>query len=56
MLDLRIKREDIGYLRLLIDIARLDQEKFNSKNKGMSNDTGHIEEINRNLALFNFCL
>lgn len=33
MLDLRIVKEDLGYLRLLIDLASIDSKDNKKKNK-----------------------
>jgi hypothetical protein len=33
MLDLRITQEDLGYLRLLIDLASVDTKEEKKKNK-----------------------
>jgi hypothetical protein len=55
MLDLRIKNEDIGYLRLLIDLARIDETK-DSKRKNLTNESEQNKLIYRNLALFNLYL
>jgi len=33
MLDLRINQEDLGYLRLLIDLATIDNKDNKKKNK-----------------------
>lgn len=56
MLDHRIKREDIGYLRLLIDLARLEYEKVTSKKNDSSDEPSLSENVNRRLALINFYL
>ncbi len=56
MLDHKIKREDIGYLRLLIDLARLEYEKVTSKKNDSSDEPSLSENVNRRLALINFYL
>ncbi len=36
MLNLNIKKEELGYLRLLIDLAALDNKVSNSENKSIN--------------------